>query len=41
MLWHSQISEHKEYGGVVPEIAARSHINYIDVVVQNQSWEQE
>ncbi len=31
---YSQISEHKDYGGVVPEIAARSHINNIDVVVQ-------
>ena len=31
---HSQISEHTEYGGVVPEIAARSHINSIDLVIQ-------
>ncbi len=31
---YSQISEHEDYGGVVPEIAARSHINNIDVVVQ-------
>ncbi len=31
---YSQISEHKDYGGVVPEIAARSHINNIDVVIQ-------
>jgi len=25
----SQISEHKEFGGVVPEVAARSHIEKI------------
>ena len=31
---YSQISEHEDYGVVVPEIAARSHINNIDVVVQ-------
>ena len=30
---HSQISEHTDYGGVVPEIAARSHIQYIDKVI--------
>jgi len=30
---HSQISEHTDYGGVVPEIAARSHIQYIDEVI--------
>ena len=26
----SQISEHRAYGGVVPEIAARSHIRHLD-----------
>ena len=31
---YSQISEHKDYGGVVPEIAARSHINNIDIITQ-------
>ena len=36
---YSQISEHKDTGGVVPEIAARSHINYIDVVVQKSIME--
>ncbi len=29
----SQIEEHKCFGGVVPEIAARSHINHLDGVV--------
>lgn len=29
----SQIEEHKEYGGVVPEIAARSHIEHIDILI--------
>ena len=31
---HSQIDIHSAYGGVVPEIASRSHIQKIDVVVQ-------
>lgn len=26
----SQISDHKKYGGVVPEVASRSHLNYLD-----------
>jgi N6-L-threonylcarbamoyladenine synthase len=26
----SQVSEHKKYGGVVPEIASRAHLNYLD-----------
>ncbi len=30
----SQTTEHVPYGGVVPEIAARSHINHIDGVVE-------
>ncbi|MCP4393072.1 MAG: tRNA (adenosine(37)-N6)-threonylcarbamoyltransferase complex transferase subunit TsaD [Alphaproteobacteria bacterium] len=29
----SQIEEHKPYGGVVPEIAARAHLEYVDGVV--------
>ena len=29
----SQIEEHKPYGGVVPEIAARAHLNNIDSIV--------
>ncbi|WP_240006403.1 tRNA (adenosine(37)-N6)-threonylcarbamoyltransferase complex transferase subunit TsaD [Pseudaquidulcibacter saccharophilus] len=31
----SQISEHKPYGGVVPEIAARSHVEKIDEVIEH------
>lgn len=30
----SQIKEHQVYGGVVPEIAARSHVEKIDIVIQ-------
>ena len=30
---HSQIDIHSAYGGVVPEIAARSHIEYINPVI--------
>ena len=30
----SQVDIHKEYGGVVPELAARSHIEKIDLIVQ-------
>ena len=30
----SQIDIHKEYGGVVPELAARSHIEKIDWIVK-------
>ncbi len=29
----SQVEEHKAYGGVVPEIAARAHIDHLDRVV--------
>jgi|TARA_B110000881_G_C18507115_1_gene480176 N6-L-threonylcarbamoyladenine synthase len=29
----SQIEEHKEFGGVVPELAARSHIENIDFII--------
>jgi N6-L-threonylcarbamoyladenine synthase len=29
----SQINEHKDYGGVVPEIAARAHIDAIDTLI--------
>lgn len=43
---HSQIDIHKEYGGVVPEIAARSHIEMIHPVIHqalnqaNTSWQE-
>jgi N6-L-threonylcarbamoyladenine synthase len=30
---HSQIAAHTPYGGVVPEIAARAHLEYLDAVV--------
>jgi N6-L-threonylcarbamoyladenine synthase len=30
----SQIAEHKPYGGVVPEIAARAHLDHIDELVR-------
>ena len=29
----SQIEEHRPYGGVVPEIAARSHIAHMDRLI--------
>ncbi|MDR0753297.1 MAG: tRNA (adenosine(37)-N6)-threonylcarbamoyltransferase complex transferase subunit TsaD [Holosporaceae bacterium] len=31
---YSQIAEHKPFGGVVPEIAARAHLEKIDIVVK-------
>ena len=31
---HGQFEDHKPYGGVVPEIAARSHIRFIDRVIE-------
>lgn len=30
----SQLDEHRPYGGVVPEIAARSHLDHIDHIVE-------
>ena len=29
----SQIEEHKEFGGVVPELAARAHVENIDFII--------
>ena len=29
----SQVDVHKEFGGVVPELAARSHLEKIDLIV--------
>ena len=29
----SQIKEHKKFGGVVPEIAARAHVENIDFII--------
>jgi N6-L-threonylcarbamoyladenine synthase len=31
---HTQIEEHREYGGVVPEIAARAHVELLDKVIR-------
>lgn len=31
----SQIDEHKPYGGVVPEIAARSHLDHLDHLIES------
>jgi N6-L-threonylcarbamoyladenine synthase len=31
---HSQLAEHREYGGVVPEIAARAHVELLDGVIK-------
>ncbi len=31
----SQLDEHCEYGGVVPEIAARAHLEYLENIVQS------
>ena len=30
----SQVEVHKDFGGIVPELAARSHIEKIDLIVQ-------
>ena len=32
-ITYSQIAEHRPYGGVVPEIAARSHVELIDGLI--------
>jgi len=31
----SQIEEHKKFGGVVPELAARAHVENIDFIINN------
>ncbi len=31
----TQFDEHSKYGGVVPEIASRSHLNYVDKLIKN------
>jgi tRNA N6-adenosine threonylcarbamoyltransferase len=33
-LIHSQLAEHAPYGGVVPEIAARSHLEHLDRLIE-------
>ena len=30
----SQVNEHKEFGGVVPEIAARAHVEKIEFIIK-------
>jgi N6-L-threonylcarbamoyladenine synthase len=40
-LIHSQIAEHAPYGGVVPEIAARSHLVHIEELVRRAMAEAE
>jgi len=30
----SQVEEHKEFGGVVPEVAARAHVEKIEFIVK-------
>ena len=30
---HSQVAAHEPYGGIVPEIAARAHLDYLDGIV--------
>ena len=30
----SQVEVHKDFGGIVPELAARSHMEKIDLIVQ-------
>lgn len=35
----SQLDEHRPYGGVVPEIAARSHLDHIDRIVEEAMTE--
>ena len=32
----SQVDIHKEFGGVVPELAARSHVEKIDLIAKKQ-----
>ena len=31
---YSQIKEHQDYGGVIPEFAARAHLNYLPKIVE-------
>jgi N6-L-threonylcarbamoyladenine synthase len=31
---HTQLEEHRDYGGVVPEIAARAHVELLDTVIR-------
>lgn len=39
LVTHSQVNEHQAYGGVVPELAARAHLNNIELIL-NQAVKQ-
>ena len=32
-LVHSQLAEHEAYGGIVPEVAARAHLDHLDPII--------
>src|SRR5438128_814141 len=34
-ITYSQIAEHRPYGGVVPEIAARAHVELLDGLIES------
>ena len=34
MLFQARVEEHKEFGGVVPEIAARAHVEKIEFIIK-------
>ena len=34
MLFQVKLNEHKEFGGVVPEIAARAHVEKIEFIIK-------
>ncbi len=34
ILFSSQVDIHKEFGGIVPELAARSHVEKIDLIAK-------
>lgn len=35
----SQFDDHRPFGGVVPEVAARAHVQYLDVIIQKSMAE--
>ena len=37
----SQLDDHRPYGGVVPEIAARAHVDHLDAIVSRAMTESE
>ncbi|MEN8236252.1 MAG: tRNA (adenosine(37)-N6)-threonylcarbamoyltransferase complex transferase subunit TsaD [Pseudomonadota bacterium] len=38
-LMHSQLKEHASYGGVVPEVASRAHLDYLDGLIRQAMHE--